>query len=247
MKKCLKIALLSLSSTLMAGEVGLELGIQKIEIDGDMQYKGTSIDLRKDLGLREKENAVKPTLTYTSNNKRHKFLINYEGSEYQANEVLTRNIIFNDKVYTIGSNITTSIETNWYQVGYRYTFDSLFRNKLVLKVGSDLNIIDLKASIDTIGISENYDVIAPLPTLVLEAEYEFLNNLSIEGKVAAITLGNYGDYSEYYAGLKTAIPYVYGLAIKAGYMAKNIEIEIESDEKFELEYTGTYIGLEYKF
>ena len=241
------ILIIGLSSQLMAGEFGLELGVQKIEVGGNLQYKGTKIDLKDDLGLKDTKTSFKPTLTYLTDNKKHKFLFTYETSDYNETAVLTQNITFNNKVYSSSSAVTTKLKTNWYQLGYRYNFDSLYDNKLDISAGLDLNIVDLQTSLVTTGVNEAFDVTAPLPAAVLEIKYDLLNNLAIEAKGAFMTFGSYGNYKEYYAGLSFMIPSVKGLNLKTGYMLKDIEVEIESDEKLNLDYSGIYAGLEYKF
>ncbi|PLY09530.1 MAG: hypothetical protein C0626_11210 [Arcobacter sp.] len=235
------------SSQLMAGEFGLELGVQKIDVGGSVQYKGTKIDLKKDLGLDDTKTSFKPTLTYLTDNKKHKFLFNYETSSYDETSVLSRNITFNNKVYAVSSSVRTKLKTNWYQLGYRYKFDSFFENKLNISGGLDLNIIDLETSLITTGINESFDETAPLPTAVINIRYDILEYMAVEAKGAFMTFGSYGDYTEYYAGLNIMIPQVKGLSLKTGYMSKDVEVEIESDEKLNLDYSGIYAGLEYKF
>ena len=241
------IAIIGLSSQLIAGEFALELGVQKIELGGNVQYKGTKINLKDDLGLTDTKTSFKPTLTYLTDNKKHKISFTYETSDYDETTVLTESITFNDKVYSSSSIVSTKLETNWYQLGYRYNFDSLYEDKLNISAGLDLNIVDLETSLVTTGINESYDVIAPLPSLVLDLKYNILNNFAIEAKGSFMTFGSYGDYIEYYAGLSFEIPSVEGLNLKTGYMLKDIEVEIESDEKLDLDYSGVYVGLEYKF
>ncbi|WP_428023845.1 hypothetical protein [Arcobacter sp.] len=236
-----------ISSSLYADEFGLELGAQRIEVGGSVQYKGTKIDLKNDLKLDDTKTSIKPTLTYTTDSKKHKFFLNYEKSNYDKSSVITRSITFNNKVYTIGANVNTKLKTQWYQLGYRYNFEPLADNKLNIDAGIDLNIIDLQTSLVTTGINESYDVTAPLPTLALDLKYDIVDDFALEVKGAFMTLGSYGDYSEYYAGLNVGIPSVKNLSLKAGYMSKNLNIESDSNEKLELDYSGAYVGLAYKF
>jgi hypothetical protein len=241
------IIVFGISSSLYAGEFGLELGAQSIELGGNVHYKGPKIDLKNDLKLEGTKTSIKPTLTYITDNEKHKFFLNYEKSNYNSSSKITRKITFNNEAYLVGATVNATLNTQWAQLGYRYNFDSLFDNKLDISAGIDLNIIDLETSLVTPGINESNNVTAPLPVLVLDLKYNIVDKFALEAKGAFMTLGSYGDYSEYYGGINVGIPAVKNFHLKAGYMSKNLNLELSSDEKLKLDYSGAYIGAEYKF
>lgn len=245
MKKAIFLSLVS-ASILTAGDLGVELGVSQTNLEADFEYGNAATRTKVDedlLGLDDKVTNIKPRVYYTSGN--HTFDFDYESLDFSGSNTLTKNVVFDDKTYAINTNVRSTMEFDWYRLGYKY---SLVNNdNSNLKAGIDLNILDTNVGLDSdLTAASNYSETIPLPTLVLNGKYSFNENFAIEGKFAGLTAGSKGSYTEAFAGLNIKCLLLDNAHWRLGYQTKKLEIDVD-DFDGELKFSGGFIGFNYKF
>lgn len=244
-----KVVLSSLivASSMMAGDLQVELGYQQNKFDADFAYGNSNtrtVVSESDIGLEEKDSTVKPRLFYMSGN--HTFDFDYESLDFSGSKNITRTIVFDDKTYTAGANVQSTLEIDWYRFGYRYKV--LGDEKSYLNLGLDINLLKTDVGLDAsaLNISSNYSETLPVPTLVINGNYSINDMFGIEGKFAGISAGSKASYTEYFAGVNMKCLLLEGGKWKLGYQAKNLEVDVD-DFDGELDFKGVYLGFNYTF
>jgi hypothetical protein len=210
-----------------------------------MEIKNTRTVISKDdLGLKSSDISVKPTLFYENND--HKFSLDYEKLDFSGSKTLTKDIIFNNKTYNVNTNIKSTMEFDWYRVGYAYKL--LNNSSSTLSLGLDLHIVDADIGIkDSTGtINESYSETIAIPAISLDGSYMINDTFGIDGKVSGIKVGSKASYTQYYAGVSAKCVFIENATWKAGYQYKKIDINID-DFDGDLKFKGLYLALNYKF
>lgn len=238
--------LLLAASTASAGEFGIGGYGSKVDLEGDFNYLGTDIDTKSDLNMTKKDSTVIPTLTYKT--KDTIFYVDYIKTKHEGNGALNRTITFDEKTYTVGTNVQSKIEMDWGRLGFRTDATSFGTGDVVtLNLGADLHFIKLDASIDDGVTKTDESITFGLPTIGAGLEVRPVKNVALFADVAGMSFGSYGSYLEYDAGVKVDCPIIKGVEWKVGYKSKEFDLESEVDEKANLKFSGAYAGLTYNF
>ena len=249
--KIVKVSIVSaivaslLASVATAGEFSVGVDYSRVEMKGNVQYKGTDIDTKSTLGITKKKSTVIPEIRYTTGD--HLFKLNYTGTKFEGTNTLTSAITFNNVVYAAGTTVNSYIDTDWYILGYRYNMNPLER--LDLALGADLHIVDFEAQIaaPVANIVEKYDITFPLPTVAADIKYNIYDNFNLIASASGMTLGKYGNYKEFAGGVSIDCKLVDNMMINAGYKSKSFNLKDKSDERFDIKWDVWYAGLAYRF
>lgn len=251
MKKMIKMSLLSaiavasLSSSAMAGEFKIGTDVMKKEINGDVTYRGTNINLQDSLGITQKETTIVPRISYVTDTT--EYGISYTQNTFEGSKTLTSNIVFNGTTYTATTDVASEISTKWLTLDGKAKVGMLSTSDLDVTIGGKIHFIDLEAQIASSTLTEKYDITFAVPAFGIGANYNVYKNLNIGGEVYGMYLGGYGNYIEYDVKASLDCTKVKGLSLNAGYKAQDFDLEADTDEKLNLEWSGFYAGLSYKF
>lgn len=244
MKKTLILSLAA-SSLLFAGEFGIELGAQQSKLQADFAYGDSDTRTKvneDDLGLDDKQTSVKPRLYYKAGN--HTIDFDFESLDFSGSTTLTKTINFDNETYNFGDKVDSTLEIDWYRLGYRY---KVFGNeKSYFNMGLDLNILDTDVGLKTSTLNNSYSEVIPLPTLVIDGNYAINDRFGVEAKFAGISAGSNGHYTEAFVGLNMRCFLLDDAQWRIGYQAKELEVDVD-DFDGELKFKGAFLGLNYKF
>ncbi|MGM0519714.1 MAG: hypothetical protein ACQERD_08750 [Campylobacterota bacterium] len=246
MKKTILLSIFT-ASVLSASNFGVEVGASQSNLKADFQYGSNATATKVDeniLGLDDKITTIKPRVYFNSGN--HTFDFDYESLDFSGANTLTQDIEFDDETYTATTNIKSTMEIDWYRLGYRYSV--INNGNTYLNAGLDLNILDTNIGLEeTAGNTSSYfDEVIPLPTLVLDGNYAFNEKVGVEAKFAGISVGSEGSYTEAYAGLNIQCLLLDNAKWRLGYKAKKLDVDVD-DFDGELEFKGAFLGFNYKF
>eukprot|EP01022_Parablepharisma_sp_SALTPOND_P010666 TRINITY_DN143987_c0_g1_i1.p1 TRINITY_DN143987_c0_g1~~TRINITY_DN143987_c0_g1_i1.p1 ORF type:complete len:306 (-),score=10.78 TRINITY_DN143987_c0_g1_i1:50-898(-) len=246
MKRSLIVVALLSGSLLSAGEFEMGLGAQLIKPDGKFKYgsssTSTEVDLSEDLGIDDQKVSIKPYLQYTFGKNR--VFANYEYYSSDSTERLNKNIEFDNKIYSAGTNLYSKLEYNWFQTGYRYlALDK--KESYSLGVGADINVIKMKMELNNNIQNASFDETVPLPTLVADGRVNIYKSLALKGKAAFLPTGKV-DYQEYYGGLTWECAFIDNAILNAGYQYKRLDMDV-NDMDGHIDFSGLYVGAGYRF
>lgn len=238
--------LLLAASTASAGEFGIGAYGSKSDLSGKFNYLGTDVDTGSDLNMTKKDSTVIPTLFYKT--KDTIIYVDYIKTRHKGSGNLNRTITFDDRTFTVGTNVSSEISMDWGRLGFRTDATSFGTGDVVtLNLGADLHFIKLDASIDDGVLKESKSVTFGLPTIGAGLEVRPVKNVALFADVAGMSFGSYGHYLEFDTGVKVDCPLIKGVEWKVGYKSKEFDLESEDNEKANLEFKGAYAGLSYSF
>ncbi|MBP7770118.1 MAG: TIGR04219 family outer membrane beta-barrel protein [Aliarcobacter sp.] len=245
MKK--NIVLLSLCATFTlsanADTFGFEVGAAawNANISGDFSYKGSKIDLEKDLGYDDRNTnfmwaTFEHPIPLIPNIK-----IQHTKVEDSASKNINNNLIFNNKIYT--GTVNSSINLN--QTDF-IAYYEILDNWLNLDLGVNAKYLDTSVSMDSATQSaSSKNVKEVIPMLYAKVKFELpFSGLALESDLSYITY----DSSEFY-DFKGGLVYEtnFGLGAIAGYRAEKIKLNDISDVDSDINIKGFYGGLYYHF
>jgi hypothetical protein len=124
---------------------------------------GTTIDFKKDLGLKDKRFGELHAVLKAS--RKHKFRFQYIPIKYAQQASVPRDIVFNGQLYRVGFPVNSSLEWKAYRFGYEYDFivkDRGFGGFIL-----DFKYTDVRASLASpvLAQAEFAHASAPIPAL----------------------------------------------------------------------------------
>ena len=244
MKK--NIVLLSLSAILALGAsadtFGLEMGAAAwaSKTSGNIEYKGDSIDLEKDLGYED----LNTNFIWASFEHPIPLIPNIKIQHTKIEDTASKisNVTFDNKSFS--GNISSSLQLN--QTDF-IAYYELLDNWVNLDVGINGKFIDasvgVKDTSTTPASNKNLEYIIPMVYAKARFDLPF-SGLSAETDLSYIT---YED-SEFY-DLKGGLLYEtsFGLGATAGYRMEKLQLDDISDVNSNIEIKGAYAGLFYHF
>ncbi len=201
---------------------------------------GTRIDAVNDLGIqqtrfRDFRLVLRPA-------RKHKFRFSYTPISYQADQVLTRGVVFNGIFYQAGLPVQTDFTWKSYRVGYEYDF--IYRDRGFLGVVFDAKVTDASLQLDSPLNSEFTSARAPIPTIGLIGRAYVLPNVAITGEFTGFTIpesesrtfdGRYYDVDVYGTFNVTN-----NVGVQGGYRRLTVGFTID-DDSGDFQLSGLYL------
>lgn len=241
-----KKVLLSLATTLAinlyADTIGVEAGAAYwgAKTSGNVQYRGSSIDLEKDLGYGD----LNTNFLWASFEHPVPLLPNLKIQHTTIDESSSKNanVTFNNNVYsgTVSSNIKLN-QTDF------ILYYELLDNWVNFDFGINGKYLDASVDMnDSLGgTSSSKDLTYVIPMVYAKAKFDLpFSGLSVETDVSYIGY----DANNFY-DLKGGVSYEtsFGLGATVGYRYEKLELDDLSDVYSAIEISGAYAGLYYHF
>jgi hypothetical protein len=205
-------------------------------------HLGTDIDFVNDLGI-EKERFGELRLVLRPARK-HKFRFHYIPIQYKAESIVTREIVFNGIVYTIGLPVASEMNWKSYRIGYE--FDFLYRDRWFAGFIFDVKYTDVDVTLSNQFLGTEFTrARGPIPTIGGIFRGYVIPNISITAEVTGFKLPERID--EDYRGSYIDVD-VYGtvnltdhVGFQAGYRSLDVNYRVE-DDAGDLKLKGPYFG-----
>ena len=216
------------------------------DISGDLRVDGsgilgTKLDLESDLGISDESYPVVEAFLGLGN---HHLSFAYYRADYTGDGLLTRDIVFNGEIFTVGERISSTLKYDAYDVKYQYDFLNLENVLAGFSLGAVLRVevFDGEAEIrsNTFNQSEREDFTFPVPLVGLNFHMGLLADI-LEARVLA-TGFTYGDGTliDAQADISwTPFPF---LDIHGGYRYFSVDVD-RSDVEANFEVSGPYVAL----
>ena len=207
---------------------------------------GSTIDLKKDLGLVDKkfpefQLVVKPAL-------KHKIRVQFIPISYAQTATTSRDLTFNGQTYPAGSTISSTLDWKAWRFGYEYDVTSSSWGFLGVIV--DVEYTDVGATLTSGGRVGVASAKAPIPALGGIGRLYLASNLSMTAELTGFDLpgswikttsGHYADM-DLYAMLNFADSF----SVKGGYRKFDVAYTLTNDSgTFKLD--GWYVGAALRF
>ncbi len=244
MKK--NILLLSLIASLAisanADTLGLEVGAAywNAQTSGNVEYKGSSIDLEKDLGYGD----LNTNFIWASFEHPIPLIPNLKIQHTQIDDSSSKSssVTFNNKVYS--GTVSSSIKLN--QTDFILYYE-LLDNWVNLDLGLNGKYfdgsIDISDSLSTTSSTKDLTYIVPMAYAKVKFDLPF-SGLSVESDLSYISYSGSKSY-DFKGGLNYLTSF--GLGATVGYRTEKIQLDDVSNVYSDIEISGAYAGLYYHF
>lgn len=210
----------------------------------DGSTEGTTIDAEDDLGM---DDESYPSIEVFAGIGKHHISVMYTKADYSGDENLERNIVFNGRNYTVGTNVESDLEFTMIDAEYQYDIIDLENILAGFSIGiiGKIKYIEGDASLKGGGYDESESFKAPIPMLGLGVHVGILADI-LEARAKVAGMGYSG--STFYEGQAdislTPFPF---LDIYAGYKIMKLDVDDISDVYADIEFKGPYVGLAVSF
>ena len=199
---------------------------------------GTTIDAVNDLGF-ESENFLVWNVVLRPS-KKFKFRFGYTPIKYEAQAVLSRDIVFNGQRYTVGLPVNSELDWKVWKMGIQYDF--LYGDHGFLGFITDVKYT--KARVDLVSpiTSEFSEVSVPVPTIGVAARIYPVKNLALNGEVTGLSItysDNHGKYVDF--DMNATFNFTNNVGAQFGYRKLNIKYTID-DDYGRMNLKGIYFG-----
>ena len=210
--------------------------ISSESIDGII---GSDIDFVKELGV---EKGWFPQFRVVLRPAtKHKFRFEYTPIRYDAETVLTRDIIFNGIEFPIAIPIQSEITWRAYRFSYEYDF--IYRDRGFLGLVLETKYTDVSASLTNALDLEFIHARAPIPAVGLIGRGYVAPNISITGEFTFFKLpeiqGNSGRYFD--IDVYGTVNFTDNVGAQGGYRSFDVIYKVENDNG-DLQLKGLYFG-----
>ena len=178
---------------------GFRLGSKQLGI-------GVDIKLEDALGLKASNFVFRGDAMYRfGQTKKHGVKFGYFGFSRAAYKVLETELELGDKVYPIGTEISSIFDLSIFNFSYDYTFFGDNRVNLGTSIG--LFIMPLKFRLDVSGVTEETtNLLAPLPVFGLRSDFSISSKLFLKHGLEILYL-QAGDYTGILMDLNVRLEY----------------------------------------
>ena len=172
---------------------------------------------------------------------KHKFRFEYTPIRYDAETVLTRDIIFNGIEFPIAIPIESEITWRAYRFSYEYDF--IYRDRGFLGLVLEAKYTDVAASLTNALDLEFIHARAPIPAVGLIGRGYVAPNISITGEFTFFKLpeiqGNSGRYFD--IDVYGTVNFTDNVGAQGGYRSFDVIYKVENDNG-DLQLKGLYFG-----
>ena len=214
-------------------------------IDGSV-FSGTDFDFEDDLDLGGRENVPLGRVQLRLLGK-NRMIVDYFDMSRSGSGTISKNITFNDTVYTTGQNVDSDFDLKLLRATYRYSFLDL---KLV-EVGFDgtLNLAQTFVAFDgSVSGQSSIDEDIPFPTVGAFVVIKPLPGLGLRVEANGFSAnlgGNEIDLIDARAQVEYYFLHFFGAF--AGYRSYHFKIDANDFGHVESNFDGAYFGLGLKF
>ena len=139
---------------------------------------GTDIDVQANLGI-ESQSTYEFRLVLRPG-KKHKFRFNYIPQKYEADTILTGEIIFNGIKFPVNTQVGTLLDWKTYRIGYEYDF--LSKPRWFAGFILEAKFTDINFELNSIIGNEFVRARAPIPALGFIGRGWLTKNVSVTGE-----------------------------------------------------------------
>jgi hypothetical protein len=189
---------------------------------------GTAIDLVTDLGVKQRQPSFYGRLVIKPSRK-HRIVLEGTPVTLHGANVITRTVIYQGQVFTIGQTLQSSADVNYFFGGYQYDVVSVPAGHFGLSVGGAyLNATGTIHGLES-GLVATKSETVGLPLAGAEGRVFVIPGrklLEIDGGVRGMAFGGYGHYVE---GTVNGGVGFGPLTIQAGYRAVSADLHSTSN------------------
>ncbi|MBI5142040.1 MAG: TIGR04219 family outer membrane beta-barrel protein [Nitrospirae bacterium] len=217
-------------------DIDLEVGGLKSGLSGEAKYKGDSINLEDDLGLKDDE------ISMFVRGRLHVMMLGnlyaaYTPVKYEGDHTLTKSITFGDQTFNASGNVSSKVDLKMYDVGWTMTLiDAAVAE---IELGVNAKFLDGTVSVN----SQTADFKAPVPMLKAVVR---VNVPLVTGEVDAMGIA-YGDnhFYDVTGQVKVSpLPFFYGAV---GYRYIDMQVKDGSSKKATVKSQGPFVAVGFDF
>ena len=243
MKRNILLSLIaSLAINANADTLGLEVGAAywNAQTSGNVEYKGSSIDLEKDLGYGD----LNTNFIWASFEHPIPLIPNLKIQHTQIDDSSSKsaNVTFDNKVYS--GTVSSSIKLN--QTDFILYYE-LLDNWVNLDLGINGKYfdgsIDISDTLSTTSSTKDLTYVVPMAYAKVKFDLPF-SGLSVESDLSYISYSGSKSY-DFKGGLNYLTSF--GLGATVGYRTEKIQLDDVSNVYSDIEISGAYAGLYYHF
>jgi len=242
----LALALIPLTSS--AFEIGARGYYWFPSLDGKLKVDeaniiGTTIDFENDLAIEDEDYPSGEVFVGVG---KHHLDLGYTKVDYSGSNVLTRDIVFNGKTYSIGDLVSSSIEYKMIDFHYQYDFINLENALAGFSLGGVFQVkyLDGEVSLKAAGLDEKEDFTLPIPMVGLNLHIGIIAGI-LEARVRGTAMTYSGDSMYELMGdiSWTPVPFI---DIHGGYRTFVIDVE-QDDVLLDYDMSGPYAAITISF
>ena len=200
---------------------------------------GSDIDFVEDLGI-EKSWFTQLKVVLRPATK-HKFRFEYTPIKYEAETVLSRDLIFNGIEFPI--SVPVEAKFTWKAYRFAYEYDFVYRDRGFVGLVLEAKYTDVEASLTNRLASEFVHARAPIPAIGFIGRGYVAPNISITGEFTFFKLpeieGNSGRYFDF--DLYGTVNFTNNVGVQGGYRSFDVIYKVENDDG-DLQLKGLYFG-----
>ncbi len=203
-----------------------------IVLSGDLKLglNNSKVDLESDLGIKDAEHTIIPTISIIRD--KHNVFMSYVSNNYKSSNTISKYITLDNYTYATNTNINTTIDNSWIDVGYRY-------NYLFADIGFDIHsyVSDIKidSSTNTTNINGSYIFYS----LGLDMTHEISKYIVFYG--GSLGTGREVNYLDFYLSFGKNLNIIKNSNISIGYKIKQLNIQ-DDIYKSTISYSGIFFN-----
>jgi hypothetical protein len=157
-----------------------------LRIDESLTAPGTQINAEDDLGLDDAQLLPQAELTLLPG-RHHLIRLSGLSTRRSAQEILEREIFFDDEVYAISERVDSELNLTLVGLTYGYRFIVHERGELTTTFGLQIAEVEANAVVRSRVIRDAESGVAPLPLIGIEGRFDFTPRWSAEGRFQYLT------------------------------------------------------------
>lgn len=202
---------------------------------------GTEINLKDDLGISDSNTYSVEAFAGIGN---HHLAVSYTPLDYSASKNITTAINFNNKNYTVGSNVNTDLHLKMFDAEYQYdllNFENVLAGFSINLLGK-IKYLDGEAKMNATATGEQKQTFnVPVPMIGAGAHIGLIAKI-LEARAKVAGIGYSGNYFIDALADIAVTPFPF-TRLSAGYRYMKIKIDNISDTYGDLDFYGPFVGL----
>ena len=201
---------------------------------------GSRIDFVEDLGI--EKSWFRQLKVVARPGEKHKFRFEYTPIKYEAEGVITRNLVFNAILFPVSLPVESEIVWRAYRFGYEWDF--VYRDRGFVGLVLEAKYTDVEASLTNLFDTEFVRARAPIPAIGVIGRGYVAPNISITSE---FTFFKVPDIDENYGGsyfdfdLYGTVNFNDHVGVQGGYRSFDVFYKVE-DDNGDLQIRGLYFG-----